>query len=466
MISNAARQDLSLLQSESKIAASLIAASSDLTLVIGADDIITDLTHSLGALPTPHIQSWRGRPVEDVVHSNSKSVLRKMLRSARNGSPLERFDISHPIPGRQDLPIQYSALQVGGESQIVLLGRDMSLVTDLQSRLLSNRQSLEQNTQRQKQIEAHYRLLFETTSDALIIVDAESGRIREANPRVSRIFGASSSEMSGKKLVSLFAKPEQGEIQTLLARVHAMGAPETLVVRRTDDKEDIVLGAELFRAGDLKLVMIKVTSRRNGDDTAVLPDANLASLVRNAAEAVVLTDVSGLVLWTNEAFLALAQIPVAARAHGKSLDDFFQWSGLTLDMLLANVERHGRVQSFGGTVRGAVGQTTDVELSAISMPDGSPPGFGFVMRSVGAQDKRQGRGNSDLSRTAESLIEMIGRVPMKDLVRDTTDVIERMCIEAALKLTDNNRASAAKVLGLSRQALYLKMNRFGIAGND
>jgi DNA-binding NtrC family response regulator len=55
---------------------------------------------------------------------------------------------------------------------------------------------------------------------------------------------------------------------------------------------------------------------------------------------------------------------------------------------------------------------------------------------------------------------------MKDLVRDTTDVIEKMCIEAALNLTGNNRASAARVLGLSRQALYLKMNRFGIASDE
>ncbi len=36
-----------------------------------------------------------------------------------------------------------------------------------------------------------------------------------------------------------------------------------------------------------------------------------------------------------------------------------------------------------------------------------------------------------------------------------------MCIEAALELTKNNRASAAELLGLSRQSLYSKLNRFG-----
>ena len=53
-------------------------------------------------------------------------------------------------------------------------------------------------------------------------------------------------------------------------------------------------------------------------------------------------------------------------------------------------------------------------------------------------------------------------MPLKDLVRETTDIIERLCIEAALQLNDNNRASAADMLGLSRQSLYVKLNRYGI----
>jgi DNA-binding NtrC family response regulator len=51
-------------------------------------------------------------------------------------------------------------------------------------------------------------------------------------------------------------------------------------------------------------------------------------------------------------------------------------------------------------------------------------------------------------------------VPLKEIVRDTTDLIEQLCIEAALQLTNDNRASAAEMLGLSRQSLYVKMRRY------
>ena len=62
----------------------------------------------------------------------------------------------------------------------------------------------------------------------------------------------------------------------------------------------------------------------------------------------------------------------------------------------------------------------------------------------------------------EHLSELIGRVALKDLVREATDVIERLCIEAALELTRDNRASAAEILGLSRQSLYIKLRRYGL----
>ena len=57
-------------------------------------------------------------------------------------------------------------------------------------------------------------------------------------------------------------------------------------------------------------------------------------------------------------------------------------------------------------------------------------------------------------------------MPLRDLVRETTDIIEQMCIEAALELTGDNRASAAEMLGLSRQSLYVKLRRHGLGELD
>jgi DNA-binding NtrC family response regulator len=68
----------------------------------------------------------------------------------------------------------------------------------------------------------------------------------------------------------------------------------------------------------------------------------------------------------------------------------------------------------------------------------------------------------ELPRSVEQLSHLVGRVTLKELVREATDLVERLCIEAALELTGNNRASAAEVLGLSRQSLYSKLHRYGL----
>ena len=88
--------------------------------------------------------------------------------------------------------------------------------------------------------------------------------------------------------------------------------------------------------------------------------------------------------------------------------------------------------------------------------------FGFAIRNVGRRIPAEPREGPMLPRSIQQLTELIGRVALKDLVRESTDVIERLCIETALEMTGDNRASAAEMLGLSRQSLYVKLRRYGL----
>ena len=74
--------------------------------------------------------------------------------------------------------------------------------------------------------------------------------------------------------------------------------------------------------------------------------------------------------------------------------------------------------------------------------------------------------HDNLGKNAKELTQLVGKVPLKQIVTETTDIIEKLCILAALDLTMSNRASAAELLGLSRQGLYIKMRRFGIVDSN
>jgi transcriptional regulator PpsR len=130
------------------------------------------------------------------------------------------------------------------------------------------------------------------------------------------------------------------------------------------------------------------------------------------------------------------------------------------------MREHGSVRRFSTIVRGQYGSHEDVEISAVSVLNGEYPCYGFTIRNFGRRDQPKPQPKGELPRSVEQLTGLVGRVSLKELVRETTDVIEKLCIEAALELTKNNRASAAEMLGLSRQSLYSKLHRFGLSGPD
>ena len=90
------------------------------------------------------------------------------------------------------------------------------------------------------------------------------------------------------------------------------------------------------------------------------------------------------------------------------------------------------------------------------------PLYAFFVRDMDRRLQASPNNSEVFPTPFAELSQLVGRRPIKDIVGETVDTIERMCIEAALELTHNNRASAAEMLGLSRQSLYVKLRRFGI----
>jgi hypothetical protein len=68
-----------------------------------------------------------------------------------------------------------------------------------------------------------------------------------------------------------------------------------------------------------------------------------------------------------------------------------------------------------------------------------------------------------LARTLAGLGSLVGREPVRAVSDRALEVIERHFIHSALAATRGNRTAAAKMLGLSRQALYSKLHRHGIS---
>jgi transcriptional regulator PpsR len=129
---------------------------------------------------------------------------------------------------------------------------------------------------------------------------------------------------------------------------------------------------------------------------------------------------------------------------------------------VSQLRERGEIRNFHTIVRGQYGAVDDVEMSAVAVTEGDMPCFGFSLHLVSRQRASQSKQEGGLLRSVDEFTRLVGKVPLKELVRESTDIIERLCIEAALQMNGDNRANAAEMLGLSRQSLYMKLHRYGI----
>jgi DNA-binding NtrC family response regulator len=95
--------------------------------------------------------------------------------------------------------------------------------------------------------------------------------------------------------------------------------------------------------------------------------------------------------------------------------------------------------------------------------DKAHPAIVFVIRDASRAEAIRVPSSGKVSDDAvRSVMEMVGSATLKDIVSETTDVVEKMCIETAVELTRNNRVAAAEMLGLSRQSLYVKLRKYDL----
>jgi transcriptional regulator PpsR len=449
---------------DAKSAADVIAAASDVALIIDGEGIIRDLAGSSEDLVAGWADDWLGRPWVDTVTVESRPKIEAMLADAATGGEPRWRQVNHPSSRGPDLPVTYSTLRVGQPGRFVAVGRDLRAMAVLQQRLVAAQQSMERDYARLRHVETRYRLLFQVTAEAVLVVDATSHKVIEANPAAGQLLGEPVKRLVGRTFPDGFEQETVAAVRTLLAGVQTTGRAENVRARLADGQRELLVSAFLFRQENASFLLVRMLPIGGDPGTVAVAKAKsrLLEMVESGPDGFVVTDPEGRILTANAAFLDLAQLATEEQARGESLERWLGRPGVDLNVLIANLRQHGSVRLFASTLRGEYGSSSEIEVSAVAVANRDEPCFGFTIRSVGRRLPQEARSGHELPRSVDQLKELVGRVPLKDLVRETTDVIERMCIEAALELTADNRASAAEILGLSRQSLYVKLRRYGL----
>jgi transcriptional regulator PpsR len=460
---------------EAEDASRVIAAAADVALIVSADGIVQDCAFRTTELENAveDAGSWAGRLWTDTVTVESRTKAEALLDGALKDAEPHLRHLNHrsSIEG-PDVAIEYAAVRANKDGSIIAFGRDLRRLAGLQQRLVDAQQALERDYSTLRQAQARYRGLFQTAPEPLMMLDAQSLRIAEANPAALKLIEQGRRSL-GIPFVDLVHADDRGSVLRLLSGMRNVSGSQSMAVRLAPEvvQENpaqagaLTLSATLLLEEKAAVLVLRLTSAPSAKSADPSSDVNdrLLTALEHAPDGFLVTTHDGQILTANAAFLAMAQLPNAARARGRSMDNWVGQSGIDADVLLANLRQRGVVRLFATVVRGEAGQVNEVEVSANAVAVDGQQCFGFVIRDVGRRVSAQPERTRPLPRSIEQLTELIGRVSMKELVRDAIDVIERLCIESALELTSNNRASAAEMLGLSRQSLYVKLRRYGLS---
>lgn len=427
----------------------LVAASSDVAVIVDDEGKVRDLAVSGGDAPADVFEGWIGRPFTDTVTIESKPKVERLFARSEGGTS-GPAQVNHTGPNGGNVPISYTAAELD-QHWFLAVGRDLSMLAKAQTKLIEAQRAADRASQELHRSEVRFRQYYQVTEEPALFVDA-ADRIVDAN-RSAQARWDSVPRLTGRRIGDLLGSEERAALSEILEQSRTAGGTRTVVA---GDEE--ILSVPVVGSPGMLLV------RFVGQGQVPTGRDRLGRAVEMMPDGMVVTDNVFRIVTANRAFVDMIDAGVLERVEGSSLDLWLGRSGVDLSVIRAGLMESGTIRSYNTVLQSSLGQSRDVSVSACRVSDRSGELIGLSLRPADAVDR------SFHTRSAQELSDLVGRVPIKDIVRETTETIERMCIEAALELSGDNRASAAELLGLSRQSLYVKMRRFGIVdagdGND
>lgn len=451
-----------------KAMSSILTAASDIALVLDRAGVIRDITLGQSDQPLEESKAWLGHGWIDTVTVESRVKITDMLAEAAAQGVSRRRQVNHVSPNGADIPIVYTAVRMDETpGKVVAIGRDLRAVSALQQRLVEAQQSLERDYWRMRHIETRYRLLFQVSTEAVLMIDAGTQKVIEANPAAAQLFDVPAKRLVGRTFPFDIDASSEPAVAEQLATVRSHGRADDLVVRLSGSAREVTLSLSLVRQDTSTLFLVRLLPviDQSGPNAGPASAGAAFKLLESLPDGFVIGDADGRIIMANRAFLDMVELPTLEQARGRLLGEWVGRPGADLGRLLSTLREHGVVRLFGTALRGDLGSSSEVEISSVALSESTDLQVGFLIRDVGRRLVPSPRGARDLSQAVEQLTSLVGRVSLKNLVRDTTDLVERHFIEAALETTDDNRTSAAEVLGVSRQSLYMKLKRYGLGAD-
>ncbi|TYC61762.1 transcriptional regulator PpsR [Rhodobacterales bacterium] len=441
----------------------LIGLGADIVCLVDEDGIVNHFHYRNSELDPYNLSSAIGKPLRDCVTVESVPKIDAMLAPATRKRPVRGYQVNHSAAGQPDLPVAYSAGTTVGFPYTIVVGHEMRQQMADQQRLVEAQIAMEADYRELRQAEARYRTVFKMSDTAHLVIDGDKRTVLEANASALALLTGGSGNLTGKPVRDLFAKADRERVVDAIGEARHSGEPIELTGLQGAKGTEFDARLRAYREYGATNLVLTLAPCHKDDGVAGRPSSQTTASdveLDFLPEAALTTDGDGTVLAANSLFLDLVHAPTHNQVLGRNISTWLGKSTIELSVLFTRAKEERTLSGFSSIMTDTLAEERDVTLSArYDKKSGKVQLLVFPQAASPEKVALQHPGSID---QADGFASLVGKVPLKELIRESLDVVEKICIEAALDQTGNNRASAADILGLSRQSLYIKLRRHGL----
>jgi len=381
-----------------------------------------------------------------------------MIDEMQHGGASSCFQATQTFPSGREFEIEYTTVSLGKNAGFIAIGRNLQTISDLQGRLLLAQQAREQDYWKIREIETRYRMLFDASNEAVVLARVSDLKIVEANLTAANSLGL----VIGAAFFPQMSERDRKAFEEMLEKVRVQGRAPSMVLHLSAPQAQWSVRASMMNAETGSLYLFQI-SQLKGPTARVekIDPFSTENIVQRFPDGFAVVDSEGIVRRVNDAFLEMTQIGAESAMLGQKMSRWLSRPGADISVVLNLVCKHGSVRALATTLEGEFGTNWEVEISAAGDMPHRPDHIGLLVRDVtsrgqGVAIQVEPRAPKDLGETR------FHNLTLDQLVKASTEAIERKSIAEALETCGGNRTAAAKRLGLSRQSLHAKLNKYNL----
>jgi len=443
-----------------ELAQAMARVASDIALVIDGDGVIRDVAEGSAPLPAD-CSRWVGRRWVDTASSDTRRKIELLLGELGTSGVTQSREVNHPVDDGESVPMAWTAIRLGEQGPVVAVGRDLRAVAAIQRRFLDAQHEMELDYWQRRHADGRYRTLFHVARDAVLVLDAATFDVIEANEAAQALFVPSVA--GATNLVDRVPGAARPPLTELLATARSSGRAGEISLRLATPGPTWDVSATPFSAGERLQLLVRARDHE-ATEGAESPPAMMRALVEATPDAVVITDSAGHILIANPAFISLVQQGSEARIKGQGLADVVGDRDGAWRDTIARTRLQGLCSRTPLAVRhGELGIA--VEVSSTLLPEGDQEHLGFTLRTVEPPRLQSSSLSQEAWPELSALRAQVGLVPLATLVREASEVVERQLVQTALRLAAGQVDAAARLLVMEPQALNLRLHRLDLAAD-